>query len=268
MIRSVRAELLKLGRPAVLYGGAVAMLVFAVLATVLTYATATRAAAAGASPVGGPSLASTFSQLGRSGGLTRGFTIAAGFIGLLVFVLFTTSITSEYGLGTIRVLLTKQPRRALLLIGKLVALLACVAAVLLVAEILSVGAAFAMAHARGIATSEWFTSAGLQHATGDYANAVLTAAVFGTVGMMLGVLARSTPVALAIGLAWLGPLEHIIQLGWTNAALWFPGLVFDAVASGGTNITTYARAVAMALAYAGLALIAGSVSFLRRDIVA
>jgi ABC-2 type transport system permease protein len=267
MIRSLRAELLKLGRPAALYG-AVAMLMFALLATVLTYVTATRAPAAGASSVGGPSLASTFSQLGQPGGLTRGFTIAAGFIGLLVFVLFTTSITSEYGLGTIRVLLTRQPRRALLLVGKLVALLACVAAVLLVAEVLSVGAAFAMAHARGIGTGAWFTTAGLQHAAGDYANAVLTATAFGTVGMMLGVLARSTPVALAIGLAWLGPLEHIIQLGWSDAALWFPGLLFDAVANGGTNITTYERAVAMALAYAGVALIAGSVSFIRRDIVA
>src|SRR5471032_1056086 len=155
MIRSLRAELLKLRRPAVLYGAAGAMLGFAVLATVLTFATASSALTAPASPVGGAALGSTVGQLGQPGGLTRGFTIAAGFIGLLVFVLFTTSITSEYGLGTIRVLLTKQPRRALLLIGKLVALLACVAAVLLVAEILSVGAAFAMAHARGIATAEW-----------------------------------------------------------------------------------------------------------------
>src|ERR1035441_1925646 len=78
------------------------MLGFALLATVLTFATATSATTVAASPLGGAALGSTLGQLGHPGGLTRGFTIAAGFIGLLVFVLFTTSMTSEYGLGTIR----------------------------------------------------------------------------------------------------------------------------------------------------------------------
>ena len=266
MIRSFKAELLKLGRPAVFYGATGAMLVFALLATVLTFATATSAKAAAASPVGGAALGSTLGQLGQPGGLTRGFTIAAGFMGLLVFVLFTTNITSEYGLGTIRVLLTRQPRRTRLLAGKLLALLAFVAALLFAAELLSAAAAIALAHARDVSTADWFTADGLHHLGGDYANAVLTATVFGTVGISLGVFCRSTPIALGIGLAWLGPLEHIIQLGWSGAARWFPGLVFDAIAGGGTAITSYQRAVVMALAYAALALTAAAVSFVRRDV--
>jgi ABC-2 type transport system permease protein len=266
MIRSFRAELIKLRRPAVLYGAAGAMLGFALLATVLTFATASSATTAPASPVGGAALESTVAQLGQPGGLTRGFTIAAGFIGLLVFVLFTTSMTSEYSLGTIRVLLTRQPRRARLLAGKLLALLAFVAALLLAAELLASAAAVALAQARNISTTDWFTAAGLQHGAGDYANAVLTATVFGAVGITVGVFCRSTPIALGVGLAWLGPLEHIVQLNWSAAARWFPGLVFDAVASGGTAIITYPRALVMALAYAGLAISAGTVSFLRRDV--
>jgi len=266
MIRSFKTELLKLRRPAVLYGATGAMLGFALLATVLTFATATSATTAAASPVGGAALGSTLGQLGQPGGLTRGFTIAAGFIGLLVFVLFTTNMTSEYGLGTIRVLLTRQPRRARLLAGKLLALLAFVAALLFAAELLSAAAAIALAHYRDVSTADWFTADGLRHLAGDYANAVLTATVFGTVGISLGVFARSTPIALGIGLAWLGPLEHIIQLGWSEAARWFPGLVFDAVASGGTTITTYQRAIVTALTYAALALTAAAVSFIRRDV--
>jgi len=82
----------------------------------------------------------------------------------------------------------------------------------------------------------------------------------------LGVFCRSTPIALGIGLAWLGPLEHILQLSWSEAARWFPGLVFDAVASGGTTITTYQRAIVTALTYAALALTAAAVSFTRRDV--
>jgi ABC-2 type transport system permease protein len=266
MIRSLHAELLKLRRPAVLYGAGGAMLGFALLATILTFATAVTAPAVGPSPVGGASIATTVGQLGQAGGLTRGFTIAAGFIGLLVFVLFTISMTSEYGLGTIRVLLIRQPRRARLLTGKLMALLACVAAVLFAAELLSGGTAIVLAHARGIPTADWFTVAGLRHATGDYANAVLTAAAFGAIGMMTGVLVRSTPIALGIGLAWLGPLEHIVQLGWSGAANWFPGLLIGAIATGGSTVTTYQRALLAALIYAALALTAGIVTFTRRDV--
>jgi ABC-2 type transport system permease protein len=80
------------------------------------------------------------------------------------------------------------------------------------------------------------------------------------------VFCRSTPIALGIGLAWLGPLEHILQLSWSGAARWLPGLVFDAIAGGGTTITTYQRAVITALAYTALALTAAAVSFLRRDV--
>jgi ABC-2 type transport system permease protein len=268
MIRSLKAELLKLRRPAVLYGGSAGMLGFALLATVLTFTTASSATTAPASPVGGAALVSTVGQLSQPGGLTRGFTIAAGFIGLLVFVLFTTSITSEYGLGTIRMLLIRQPHRGRLLAGKLLALLVFVAALLLAAELLASGAALALAHARDISTADWFSVEGLQHAVGDYANAVLTATVFGAVGIALGVFCRSTPLALGIGLAWLGPLEHITQLGWSEAARWFPGLVFDAVASGGTAIASYQRTLVTALVYAALALVASAVSFVRRDVSA
>lgn len=221
---------------------------------------------AAASFVGGDSLTSTVGQLGQPGGLTRGFTIAAGFIGLLVFVLFTTSMTSEYGLGTIRVLLLKQPRSARLLAGKLLALLACVATVHFAAELLSGAAAIVLAHTRGILTASWFTVAGLRHVAGDYINALLVAGLFGTVGMTVGVLTRSTPLALGIGLAWLAPLEHLIQLSWSGAGNWLPGLVFDAVAAGGTTSTTYLHALTTALAYAALALAVGTASFLRRDV--
>lgn len=84
--------------------------------------------------------------------------------------------------------------------------------------------------------------------------------------MTVGVLTRSTPLALGIGLAWLAPLEHLIQLNWSEAGNWLPGLVFDAVAAGGTTTTTYLHALTTALAYAALALAVGTASFLRRDV--
>jgi ABC-2 type transport system permease protein len=136
----------------------------------------------------------------------------------------------------------------------------------LAAELLSAAAAIALAHYLDVSTADWFTADGLHHLAGDYVNAVLTATVFGTVGISLGVFCRSTPIALGIGLAWLGPLAHIVQLSWSGAARWFPGLVFDAVASGGTAITTYQRTIVTAITYAALALTAAAASFIRRDV--
>ena len=172
MTRSLRAELLKLRRPSIRYGAGGAAVAFALLATVVTFVTA---------KVKSPrvldvaaTLTTSLSQLTGSGGLARGFTIAAGVLGLLVFVLFMTSVTSEYGLGTIRVMLTRQPARVRLLAGKLLALLGCVAAA--------------------------------------------------------------------------------------------PGLVFDAIAAGGTAAASYQRALILSLAFTAVALTIGAASFLRRDV--
>ena len=239
------------------------MLAFALLATVLAFLTAKTGPVR---PTNGNDLVITVSQLASAGGLTRGFSIAAGFIGLLVFVVFLTSITSEYGQGTLRVLLTRQPRRGRLLTGKLVALLACTAAALLVAEVVSAAAAVAMAGVKDVSTSQWFTGSGLVAAVGDYANALLNATFFGLLGAGLGVILRSTVVALGVGLAWLMPIEHIVQNAWAGAGRWFPGLLFEAVARGGTLVSSYQRSLVLAAAAASLALMAGTATFVRRDV--
>jgi ABC-2 type transport system permease protein len=263
MIRSVRSELLKLRRPSVIYGGGGAMLSFALLATVLTFLMAETGPAR---PSNGNDFVITVGQLGSAGGLTLGFSIAAGFIGLLVFVVFLTSVTSEYGHGTLRSLLTRQPRRGRLLAGKLVTLVACTAAALLVAEVVSAAAAAAMAAAKDIPTDAWFTSSGLQRAAGDYANALLNATFIGSLGAALGVLLRSTVLALGVGLAWLMPIEHIVQNAWAGAGRWFPGLLLEAVARGGTTLTSYSRSLLLAGAFASIALLTGTLTFVRRDV--
>ena len=263
MIRSIRSELLKLRRPSVVFGGGGAMLAFALLATVLAFLTAETGPPR---PTNGNDLAVTLGQLGETGGLTRGFSIAAGFIGLLVFVVFLTSVTSEYGLGTLRVLLTRQPRRGRLLAGKLVTLVACTAAALLVAEVVSAATAVLMAGLRDVPTADWFSGDGLLAAAGDYANALLNATFFGMLGAGLGVILRSTVLALGVGLAWLMPIEHIIQNAWAGAGRWFPGLLFEAVARGGTALTSYSRSLLLAALAAGLTLLAGTVTFVRRDV--
>src|SRR6266536_1234438 len=197
-----------------------------------------------------------------------GFGNAVFMIGVLVFVVFLTSISLEYGQGTLRVLLARQPRRAELLTGKALALLAATAAAVAAAEALSMAAAIALAHLRGIDTTHWLSDAALSHAAAQYADALLSCACYGLLGLMLGVLVRSTPIALGIGLAWLLPAERILQNSWSEASHWLPGLVLGVVGSGRTAAVTYQAAAAVAIAYVAVAILAGGMTFSRRDVTA
>lgn len=260
--RAYRSELVKLGRRSTLLAAGAVLPFLALLATTLVILNAKDHPVLGRADGFEPSLA----QLATSVGLTAGFRASTGFLGILVFVLFLTSFSSEYAQGTLRTLLIREPRRARLLLGKLAAVLSLVALSLLLAEVLSIGLSAVLVSSRGVSTSSWWTSAGLQQAGGDYGNALLAAALFGAIGTAVGVLVRSTSVGLAIGLAWLMPLEHIVQNAWADAERWFPGLLFDAVAAGGTSVTSYSRGLVMGTLLAGVLLAAGTASFLRRDV--
>jgi len=263
--RTFRAELLKLRRPGVLFGGGATLVALTLLGTGLTFATAKRAVT---SPRSGQFPPETFAKLAQPSGLTLGFGNAVFMIGILVFVVFLTSATLEYGQGTLRVLLTRQPRRAELLTGKALALLAATAAAVAAAEALSMAAAVALAHLRGIDTARWLGDAAISHAAAQYGNALLSCACYGLLGLMLGVLLRSTPIALGIGLAWLLPVERTLQNSWSGASHWLPGLVLGVIGSGGTATVTYQSAVAVAIAYVAVAVLAGGITFTRRDITA
>src|SRR5260370_11207550 len=131
IIRTFRAELLKLRGRGVLAGGGATLAALTLLGTGLTFATAKRVATA---PRSGQFPPETFTKLARANGLTLGFGNAVFMVGILVFVVFLTSVTLEYGQGTLRVLLTRQPRRAELLTAKPLALLAATAAAVAAAE--------------------------------------------------------------------------------------------------------------------------------------
>jgi ABC-2 type transport system permease protein len=192
--------------------------------------------------------------------------IAAGFIGILVFVLFTASTASEFSQGTLRALLTRQPRRARLMIGKFTALMTAAALGLALAMAVSVALSFALAAARGISTGNWLGAAGAQAVGRAYGNALLSLALFAILGTAFALIVRSTVPAVALGVAWMMPLEHIIQGVWADAGGWFPGLVLDAITRSGTTVAPYSRSLLLAVLYTGVLAVVGAVSFLRRDV--
>ncbi|MGH3743855.1 MAG: ABC transporter permease [Mycobacteriales bacterium] len=264
VLRAYRAELLKLRRPATLVAVLLAA-ALSLLSTVLVFALADPGRPGARSA---PGFVTTIGQLTEPGGLTQAFALGMSLIGLLVFVLSVVAVTSEYAQGTLRTVLLAQPRRAAWLGGKLVALCTVIAAALVLALAVGIVAALAMAQIRGVDTGQWASTAAVTDALGNLVNALVGAVLFTLAGTALGVLLRSTVLALAVGVAWTFPIEHIIQNAWPGATEVFPGLLFATVAVGGVPDAPYRDALLAAVGYGVVALVLAITSFVRRDVVA
>jgi ABC-2 type transport system permease protein len=259
MIRSLKAELRKLRRRRVAVVAGLGALAFAVIATTAVFLSATQTA-------GPRERGATIDSLSSGGGATDAFAIGASFIGLPVLVLFIANVAGEFSQGTFRALLMRQPGRLGLLAGKMLALLMLVAGVLALAEVLTVASSAAIAPSQDVATSSWFGLGGLAEAAVDYATALLGVAAWALFGMAIGIFVRSIPVGLGIGVVWAGPFEHILQDSWTSAERWFPGLLLESLAAGGTDEVAFGRALALVAVYVAVTVSLAGVLFARRDV--
>jgi hypothetical protein len=86
--------------------------------------------------------------------------------------------------------------------------------------------------------------------------------------MTVAVLVRSVPIALAIGIAWAGPFEHLLQDAWSPADRVFPGLLLEDYVAGGTTEVSTSRALLTLTLYLTIAAAVAATTFARRDITA
>lgn len=260
MIRSYRAELVKLLRRRVLLTTAAVTMLFAVGGAAIVLAAVEPAAEGRSGP--GPSI----EELSAAGGGTEVFRIATAFTGVFLFVVFVGVVAAEFSRGTIRTSLLRQPRRVPLLAGKLAALLTFAGVTLAGAEALTWVAARLLAAGNDVDPGAWTSVDGLTAAVGDFGAVLIWMTGYAALGTALAVLVRSVPLALAVGIAWSGPIEHLIQDAWDPASRFFPGLLLEAFVSGGTPEVSAGRALATVLAYTVVATGVASVVFARRDV--
>lgn len=260
MIQSYRAELVKLSRRRVVFATALVTLLFAVGGAAVVLA------AAGPAAEAGPGRAPTIEALSTAGGGTETFRFAAAFAGTFVFVVFVGLTAAEFSRGTIRTSLLRQPRRLRLLAGKVAATLTFAAVTLATAEALTWVTALLLAPGSGVAVTTWGTAAGLTAALGDLGAVLVWVTGYAVLGTTLGVLLRSVPVALAVGIAWAGPFEHLVQDAWEPASRLFPGLLLEAFVAGGTSAVSEGRALVTITLYTLLAAAVAATAFARRDV--
>ena len=264
MIRTYRAELTKLVRRKVLLLTGLVALLFGVGGSAIVLIATEPATELGARFGGAPSI----EDLASAGGGSDIFRTAIPFAGIFVFVTFVGLIAVEFSRGTMRTMLLRQPNRLRLLAGKVAALLTFAAAAIAVTEIVSWLASRALASSADVDAGAWASLDGLGAATADFGAVLLWITGYALLATALAVMVRSVPIALAVGIAWFGPFEHLVQDAWTGANRVFPGLLLEAFAAGGTNEVTAARAFITVATYAAVAAAVGAFTFSRRDVTA
>ena len=155
-----------------------------------------------------------------------------------------------------------------MLAGKLAALLTLAAITLAAGEIVTWIAARAFAPSNDVATNTWTNAHALGAAATDYGAVLLWITGYAVFGTMVAVLLRSVPVALGVGIAWAGPMEHLVQDAWSPANRLFPGLLLEAFVVGGNADVTAGRALLTVSVYAIAAAAIAATVFARRDVTA
>jgi len=256
-----RSEWVKLRRPTLFLSTLGGLAAAASLFVILLF---TQARPDGGGGDGLPSLA----QLAEPGGLVHGLNRAAVLLGVVAFGIAASQMASEYSLGTLRQLLVRQPRRVVLLAGKLAGVVTFMLVALAVAAAVSMVVAVVAAHARHVPVGTWFTATGigdLFRSLGDLALAVVG---FSLLGLAVGLFVRSSVFAVIIGFAWLLPVEAVVVRIVPSAQAWLPGSTLQLVAEGGAPGYGYGAALAVSAAYVVAAVVAATIWFSRRDVTA
>jgi ABC-2 type transport system permease protein len=208
-----------------------------------------------------------------------GFPMFAGAIALIIGGLVTAS---EYGWRTLKTILTQRPRRVSVMAGKLTVI--ATAILVLVVAVFAVDGfwSWIVAGAEG-RPAAWPSALDLAQGIGA---GWLILGTWAVVGAVLGVLFRSTSLAVGLGLVWAFAVENLIRgfasivgfldvlqrgLPGTNAgslvaSLGAPTLDQPGGTPGVTSIVTGPHAVVVLVAYVvGLALVA-VIALQRQDV--
>jgi ABC-2 type transport system permease protein len=260
IVAAFRSEWVKLKRPNLLIGTYVGLALAASLFAVLLFSQASANGNGGGLP--------SLTQLAQPNGLIHGVNRAAVLLGVVAFGIAATQIASEYSLGTLRQLLVCQPRRPILLAGKFLAVLTFMLGAVVFSSVVATVASVVMAHARHVPTGAWTSSAGIGDLARALGDLLLATVGFTILGLVVGLLFRSSVTAVIVGFAYLIPLEAVVTRIAPNAATWLPGQLLQAVAAGGLAPNGFAHSLVLSTVYLVIACVVATVVFVRKDVTA
>ena len=266
MINALHSEWYKLWRRGMVLGVIGTTVGTTCLLTIVIFARASSAAPGATAGQLLSGLSPSLASLSTSVGSVQGLKIAGDFIGLISLVFFAQVIGSEYRDGTLKVLLSHEPRRLQLLAGKLTALAAFVAVAVLAAFAFEVATAVVLAGARGASTDAWWTNDALQNAIGLAARTIAAVIVRGLMGGFLAVLFCAAVPAIGVGLGYTFVADALIVALWPDGRKWLPHEALVAFVKGGTADLAAGQAGLLIAAYAIVFLVIAGALFRGRDV--
>ncbi|MFV9672610.1 MAG: ABC transporter permease subunit [Acidimicrobiia bacterium] len=257
MIRSYKSEWIRFHKTARV--GIMVMIGFVVLISVMLFLGSDDMGPGGGEhggPLGGAA------DLAADDGAIAALSTAANLIGVVAIALFALSVARDFEWGTIRNLLVGQPRRAILLSGKLLAVASYVVIGVVVAGAVAVLLAVVLAPSQDISTDAWTVAGSL----GTVGTTAIATVLYGLVGAVLAMVTRSAAISITAGVAYLLLIENLLGLIWDSAGEWLPAGIISAFAAGGTASVSFEKAFVLAAGYAIFGLAVMYVTFLRRDV--
>ncbi|HYO42967.1 MAG TPA: hypothetical protein VES19_07170 [Candidatus Limnocylindrales bacterium] len=263
MIAATRSELTRLRQPRLLMTWFGLMALFALLVNTIMVSFVS---GGGSLPPGAPGVAfPTLAEMESASGLMAGLAAAVNMFGIVTLSFWAVATAGDYSSGLIRLLVAAQPRRWRLLVGKVSALVLVTAAATTVAAVVNVFAVMPAAGAAGISTAAWGTDL-VPVVASAWTNLFLALCVWGVLGLVIAVLARSAAVAISIGVGYVLVVESLVKMVEGAPSDWLLGTTLGAVASGGTATVAHGTALALALGYVTLGLVLAVAVFVRRDV--
>jgi ABC-2 type transport system permease protein len=88
---------------------------------------------------------------------------------------------------------------------------------------------------------------------------------WGGLGLVLAVLARSSAIAISVGVGYVLVVESIVTMAATGSSHWLLGSTLSALANGGESSLSYGASGGLGLLYV-IGLLLATVAFTRRDV--
>jgi ABC-2 type transport system permease protein len=262
MLNVVLSELTRLRRRGFVVGWLGLTAVFAALINVVMF----QVVSEGPAPSNGPGVAfPTLEHLLGRDGIVAGLAAASSLLGVVALAFWAIAASTDYSTGLVRLLVAAEPRRWRLLVGKWLSLALATALVTAVAFVVNLVVAPVAAGAAGFEPRAWGTDLPAV-ASGAALHLYLALLIWGTIGLALAGLTRSSGVAIGVGVGYVLLLESVVKAAVTGIGDWLPGTVITAVADGGTPDVPFGQALGLGSLYVVLALAAALVVFTRRDI--
>jgi len=268
MIRAVGAEWRKTLRRGMIVGGIGVMVAFSLLAVTIRFVNAEEGAppGEGAPQARGPPIFSREELETETGPVLAFAGFSGGLMGVVSLVLFAQSVGAEYGWGTLRVMLTREPRRILFLGGKLVAMTLFVGLGILVALLVQYVAAIAFALGMNVDMGAWWTATGFLEAGSAFLRVWFTGTVWGLFGTVLALGFRSAAPAIGTGIGYALVAENLLTLAWDDGRKWLPGQLLGMFNTGVGNPVELPIAGLLLAAYAVAFVVASAILIRVRDV--